>query len=114
MKTSIVISLSALTFSLAVSPVLAQKRAAINRVSTSSNVETITPFNLVTNSYQGYFADRGIPSNAAFIQGVQRGRITAEGLVKTAIAQGRLDSEKLNDQAYLNTVSLHLKSLEED
>ena len=113
MKTSVLISLSALTLSLLGSPVLANEMSAINRASTRSVVK-ITPFNLVNNSYQGYFADRGIPSNAAFVSEVKRGKITAEDLVEKAIAQGRLPSETLDDRAYLNSVNAHLNSLEED
>ena len=112
MKTSILISLSALTISLVASPALAQGRRAIN-VHNGSMIE-ITPFNLVTNSYQGYFADQGIPGNAAFITEVKRGKIKAEDLVEKAIAQGRLSSEKLNDQGYINSVEAHLDSLEEN
>ena len=113
MKTSVVISLSALTLSLVAAPVLANEVSAINRASTRSNV-TITPFNLVTNSYQGYLANQGIPGNAAFVAQVKTGKIKAEDLVEKAIAQGRLTSETLNDRAYLNSVQAHLDSLEED
>ena len=114
MKTSILSSLSALTLSLSlvVVPVLAQEIAS-RHVVTGSIIE-ITPFNLVTNSYQGHFADQGIPSNAAFITEVKRGRITAEDLVKAAIDQRRLSSQTINDQAYLNSVEAHLDHLEEN
>ena len=112
MKTSILISLSALTFSLVSAPVLAQSIAS-RHVSTGSVVE-ITPFNLVTKSYQGYFADQGIPGHSALLTEVKRGRITAEDLVEAAIDQGRLTSGTLNDEAYLNSVEAHLDSLEED
>jgi len=112
MKTSILISLSALTFSLVSAPVLAQSIAS-RHVSTGSVVE-ITPFNLVTKSYQGYFADQGIPSHSAFVSKVKRGRITAEDLVEAAIDKGRLTSVTLNDEAYLNSVEAHLESLGEN
>ena len=112
MKTSILISLSALTFSLVAVPVLAQEIAS-RHFSTGSIME-ITPFNLVTNSYQGHFVDQGIPSNAAFITQVESGKITAEDLVEIAISQGRLAPETLDDQAYLHSVEIHLDSLEED
>ena len=112
MKTSILISLSALTLSLVATPVLAQEIAS-RHVSTGSIVE-ITPFNLVTKSYQGYFADQGIPSHSALLTEVKRGRITAEDLVEAAIDQGRLTSGTLNDAAYLNSVEAHLEGLEEN
>ena len=112
MKTSILISLSALTLSLVVAPVLAQERGAI--MVPTRNIIEITPFNLVTSSYQGHFVNQGIPSNAAFITEVKRGKIKAEDLVETAIARGRLSPETLNDRAYLNSVEAHLDGLEEN
>ena len=112
MKTSILISLSALTLSLVSVPVLGQEIAS-GHFSTGSIVE-ITPSNLVTSSYQGHFVKQGIPSNAAFLREVERGRITAEDLVEAAIAKGRLDSGTLNDQGYLNSVEAHLDGLEEN
>ncbi|MDJ0687191.1 MAG: hypothetical protein QNJ41_01660 [Xenococcaceae cyanobacterium MO_188.B32] len=74
----------------------------------------ITPFNLVTKSYQGYFADQGLPSHSALLTEVKRGRIKAEDLVEAAIDQGRLSSVTLNDEAYLNSVEAHLEGLEEN
>lgn len=114
MKTSIsiLISLSALTLSLVSVPVLAQEIA--NRHFSTGSIVEITPFNLVTSSYQGHFVDQGISSNAAFITEVKRGKITAEDLVEAAIDRGRLRSGTLNDEAYLNSVEAHLDSLEED
>ena len=65
MKRPLIVSLSALVLSLVTAPAFANEVSAVNQNSMRSVVE-ITPFNLVTPSYQGYFADRGIPSNAAF------------------------------------------------
>ena len=113
MKRSVLVSLSALTFSLVAIPAFANDVSAVNQNSTRSIIE-ITPFNLVTRSYQGYFADRGIPSNAAFVNAVRRGKVTAEDLVNEAIAKGRLSPETINDQAYLNHVSSHLDHLDEN
>lgn len=113
MKKSVVISLSALTLSLVAAPVLANEISEINRASTRSIIE-ITPFNLVTRSYQGYFADQGVPSNGAFITAIETGKVKAEDLVEKAIASGRLAPETINDQAYLNSVTGLLDSLEEN
>ena len=113
MKRSLLVSLSAVTLSLFAAPALANEVGAVNQNSTRSIVE-ITPFNLVTRSYQGYFADQGIPSNAAFLGAVRTGKVTAKDLVEKAIAQGRLAPETINDRAYLNNVNSHLSNLDDD
>lgn len=111
MKTSILISLSALTLSLVAVPTLANEISAINRTSTGSIVE-ITPFDLVYNAYQGYFSDSGIPGYANLIAAVNAGRVKAEDLVEEAIALRRLAPETIDDRAYLNSVAGLLDSLE--
>lgn len=113
MKRSIFVSLSALALSLVAVPAFSNQVSAAPQNSTGSVVE-ITPFNLVTRSYQGYFADQGIPSNAAFVNAVSRGKVTAKDLVEKAIAHGRLSPETINDRAYLNNVSSHLRNLNND
>ena len=113
MKRSLIVSLSTLVLSLVAAPAFANEVSAVNQNPTRSVVE-ITPFNLVTRSYQGYFADRGIPSNAAFLTAVRRGKVTAKDLVEKAIAEGRLAPETINDRAYLNSVDSHLNNLDND
>ena len=113
MKTSILISLSALTLSLVAVPTLANEISAINRTSTGSIVE-ITPFNLVYNGYQGYFIDQGIPGYAVFTSAINTGEVNAKTLVEKAIAKGRLAPETIDDRSYLNSVTDLLDSLEEN
>ena len=113
MKRSLIVSLSALVLSLVAAPAFANEVSAVNQNPIRSVVE-ITPFNLVTRSYQGYFTDRGIPSNAAFLTAVRRGKVTAKDLVEKAIAEGRLAPETINDRAYLNSVDSHLNNLDND
>ena len=113
MKRSLIVGLSALTLSLVSAPAFASEFAAVSQNSTGNIVE-ITPFNLVRRSYQGYFADQGIPSNGAFLGAVRTGKVTAQDLVEKAIAQGRLAPETINDRAYLNSVNLHLNNLDND
>ena len=113
MKRLVIVSLSALALSLVAGDAFANEISAIERNVTRSIVE-ITPFNLVTSSYQGYFADRGIPSNAAFLTAVSRGKVTAKDLVEKAIAKGRLAPDTINDRAYLRNVSSHLSNLNND
>ncbi len=113
MKRSLLVSLSALTFSLVTAPAFANDLAAVNQNSLG-NIPEITPFDLVTRSYQGSFTDQGIPSNGALIAAVHTGRVTAKDLVETAIASGRLSPETINNQAYLNNVNSQLSSLDND
>lgn len=71
----------------------------------------LTPFNLVTLAYQGYFKDQGIPSGDAFLNAYQGKTITAEALVKTAIATQRLSPDVLNDAEYIAAVENQLEGL---
>ncbi|WP_036488382.1 hypothetical protein [Myxosarcina sp. GI1] len=111
MKTSIFISLSALTLFLVATPTSANEISAINQTSTDSIVK-ITPFDLVYGAYRGYFTDSGIPGYANLIAAVNAGRVNAEDLVEEAIALGRLAPETINNRAYLNSVAGLLDSLD--
>ncbi|MCU0536387.1 MAG: hypothetical protein MUD14_21070 [Hydrococcus sp. Prado102] len=82
---------------------------AYNQNSDRHNITTIQPFNLVHLGYQGYF--KNIPSNGAFISGVKSGRINAKTLIESAIAQGRLAPESLNNRGYINSVNNQLQFL---
>ena len=113
MQRSLLVSLSALTLSLVAAPVFANGVAAVSQNSTRNIVE-ITPFNLVRRSYQGYFADQGIPSNGAFIAAVRTRKVTAVDLIEKAIAQGRLAPETLENQGYINSVEAHLNTIDDD
>ena len=112
MKRALLTTISALALTLTTAPAFASEIAAANIKSERNNISEITPFNLVTRSYQGSFTDRGIPSNGAFIRAVHTGRVTAEDLVETAISFGRLAPETINDRAYLRSVTSHLRNLD--
>lgn len=92
-------------------PTIAEEIAAVDRTSIADNTR-ITPFRLVINGYQGYFADQGIPSNGAFQWAIHFNRVDAETLVKSAIAKGRLSPDTLNDQSYLRQVQLMLDRID--
>ena len=79
-----------------------------------SNINEITPFNLVSGSYQGRFEGQGIPSYHSFLQAVRTDKIEAEDLVKSAIAAGRLSKETLTDSSYLNSVDALLDNLDKN
>ena len=69
----------------------------------------LAPTTIVLLGYQGYFANQGIPSNEGFTFAVKTGKVNAQSLVKSAIDQGRLAPELLEDQAYLNQVQAELE-----
>lgn len=70
----------------------------------------VSPRELISMGRQGRFVEQGIPSHNNFRSGVRAGRITAEELIASAIANNRLTEEAANDQNYLKTVENHLKS----
>jgi hypothetical protein len=109
MKRLLIAALSTLTVAAAI-PAQAQEITA-HLQNTTRNIEQITPFNLVQHGYQGYFSDRGIPSNGAFLSGVRTGKIKAEDLVKNGIARGRLTQSTLNDRNYIHSVQTQLDFL---
>ena len=70
---------------------------------------SVSPRELVSLGRHGRFKTQGIPSHNNFRQGVRMGRITAEELVTSAVAQNRLSADVLGDRQYLETVASHLK-----
>ena len=113
MKRTLFIGLSTLALAFTTAPAIASEIAAAE-VQSRNNIAQITPFNLVTRSYQGAFINKGIPSNGRFVGAVNRGSITARDLVATAIASGRLTPETIDDTTYLRSVTSHLRNLDND
>lgn len=113
MKRTLFATLSALTLTLVAAPAFAGEVAAVKQNSLS-NINEITPFNLVNRSYQGSFTDQGIPSFGVLVKQANSGRVTAEDLVEVAIAFGRLSPETINNQAYLNSVDAQLSTFDND
>jgi hypothetical protein len=109
MKRLLIASLSTLVLAIA-APAYSQEVSTVNQ-NLNRNVIEITPSNLVSHGYQGYFKQQGIPSSGAFVAAVRSGKIHASDLVKVAIQQGRLSPEKLNDQSYLHSVKTQLDDL---
>jgi hypothetical protein len=81
-------------------------------VSSSDSSREIKPFNLVHRAYSGHFSEEGIPGFHNLMIAHESGQITAEDLVQTAIDQGRLSPDKLNDEGYLHTVRFQLQHLD--
>ncbi len=107
-------ALSSLVLGSLSSPVLAES-VAFNPNTQSRQIAYQTqPVNLVSIASQGFFTDQGIPQGALLLNAVKSGKVTAESLVKAAIAQGRLSADTLNDRSYLSVVERELNSLDRD
>ena len=74
-------------------------------------VDRITPYDLVTASYQGQFTAQGIPSGSRLITATRLNQIEAEDLVRSAISAGRLSEATLSDRSYLYRVDSTLVHL---
>jgi len=77
----------------------------------SSASKSIDPFRLVYRAYEGSFRAQGIPGGGALLDRIALKRITAEDLVQSAIEQGRLSSDALDDRAYINAVEFQMRGL---
>ncbi|MEL6929492.1 MAG: hypothetical protein AAFO95_12755 [Cyanobacteria bacterium J06600_6] len=107
MKRLFISTLSILALTSLSSPALANTEISVN--SNSQNIREITPFSLVTGSYQGRFKAQGIPAAGALIYAANTNEIEAEDLVRGAIEAGKLTEATLSDPGYLNAVKSFLK-----
>lgn len=112
MKRSSIIALS-IMLTLGSASSLMAKEVTINTEEARKIVE-ISPYDLVTASYQGRFVDDGIPSGGRFIGAVRANKIKAEDLVETAIARRRLSQNALEDRSYLRNVRSILNNLDKN
>ena len=92
-------------------PAIAQSKVSINTENARSIVE-ISPFDLVTAGYQGRFKSQGIPAGGRFVTSLRSNKVTAQDLVETAIASGRLPESAINDSAYLRQVQRTIRNLD--
>jgi len=83
---------------------------AVNSANASVNRD-IKPFNLVHRAYSGHFSEQGVPGFNGLATAYQSGQIEAEDLVQTAINQGRLSPDALDDAGYVNAVDFQLQDL---
>ena len=77
-------------------------------VAVPAKAAELTPHNLVFQGYRGRLESEGIPGYATFRQGVYLGKIDAQTLVESAIAQGKLDPSMAQDPNYLQQVESYL------
>jgi len=79
--------------------------ALLATVNSSVIAAEVTPANLVSQGYQGRLSEAGIPGYAPFLQKVYLGKIDADDLIEGAIAQGKLDSDLAESEAYIRQVN---------
>ncbi|HBB34756.1 MAG TPA: hypothetical protein DDZ80_09760 [Cyanobacteria bacterium UBA8803] len=77
----------------------------------SDYTNRITPSNLVSLAYRGYFQQQGIPSYVTLVSAHQMGTINAQELVEAGVNANRLSSQLLTDPSYLSAVEFALENL---
>lgn len=103
-----------LTSAIAAPAVLAQE-GSDNLVVQRDNITTvkgITPVNLAYQAYRGEFKNQGIPGYSGLIDAYGTRQVSAESLVKTAIAANLVSQEALNDEGYINAVDSQLRDFQ--
>ena len=75
-----------------------------------SQANNVTPRELIGLARQGRFNAQGIPGYARFGSSVRSGKVNAEKLVASAVAQNRLPESTLQDSHFISAVEEHLKS----
>lgn len=88
--------------SIAITPVRSQN--------IDSQENNLTPRKLISLARQGRFNAQGIPGYSRFGSLVRSGKVNAEKLVTSAIAQNRLPKSALHDSDFISAVEEHLKS----
>ncbi|WP_107666204.1 hypothetical protein [Cyanothece sp. BG0011] len=112
MKNLILGGISVVLLSNVATPAIASEEVAkVNLQPSYESFAQVTPVNLVQLAYRGYFSDLGIPSHGAFKQALISQKIDAEIIVRSAITKGRLSSDYISNQAYLDTVNMQLQSI---
>ena len=112
MKRLILGGLLALLLVPVISPAVNAQKTALNPATLNSTLKSrLTPFNLVFLAYQGYLTGQGIPSAGQLLGSYRAGQVSAEDLVKSAVATQRLSPQVLTDQEYLSAVNAQLKDL---
>ena len=76
---------------------------------TTSSDRRVKPVGLVFLAYRGYLEDQGVPSYGNFIKKYKSQQFGAQDLVQAAINEGRLSSDALNDQQYIDDVDVQIR-----
>ncbi len=116
MKRILLSSLPALLLAITAMPFGAQAQVSV--ATPPANAETlgmaVTPFNLVSLAYQGFFESEGVPKFSSLLEGYRQGTVTAESLIQVAIKMKRLTPQTLNDRNYIASVQHQLRALSSD
>lgn len=112
MKSLILGSLSIVLLSSFATPALSSEDLAVVTVNSSQTTTNyLPPVTLVQLAYQGYFTDLGIPSHGGFKSALISKQVTADTLIRSAIAKGRLSTSVFNDQNYLDVLESQLEDV---
>ncbi len=96
--------------SLIASPVNAQEAVAASTQETVTDYRGLTPRKLISLGRHGRFKAQGIPGYSRFGSAIRSGKVDAQKLVASAVAQNRLPEEALQDVEFINSVSSHLNA----
>ena len=108
MKLFLIGSLSILSLiSIKPAPVGAQN---VDSRTSNPTLENLAPRSLIALARQGRFNAQGIPGYSNLGSAIRSGRVDAQKLVASAVAQNRLPETALQDVDYLKAVNHHLKS----
>ncbi|MBE9011509.1 hypothetical protein IQ250_14970 [Pseudanabaenaceae cyanobacterium LEGE 13415] len=96
-------------------PVSIAKAESIAATTSTASAVTVTdpllsPYNVVTLAYQGYFREQGLRGYGVFTDGCNQGTLTATDVVKAAIRANRLPEGILSDRGFMNAVDANMKT----
>lgn len=112
MKNLIFGGLSVLLLSTVASPaVLAQTNIRYPVVNNQDSRYLISPFDIVSMAYQGFFERQGVPSATGLINAYTSGDVEAKDVVYSAVQTNRLPARVLNNEDYINAVDSQLQAL---
>ena len=99
-----------LVSSLSVISLLLTTTTSVKAQNIDSHTNSMTPRKLVSLARQGRFNAQGIPGYSRFGSAVRSGKVNAENLVASAIAQDRLPESTLQNRDFMNELKNHLKA----
>jgi hypothetical protein len=91
---------------------IAQTQATLSyNAAMAQVIPQLTPSDLASFAYRGYFKSQGISSYAALIQDHSAGKVTPRDIVQAAVNASRLPASTLDDRSYLNALDNQLREL---
>lgn len=89
---------------------IAQTKEAMN-MTIAQEVIRLTPADLATFAYRGYFKSQGISGYGGLIQDHSSGKVSNKDIVQAAIAMHLLPDSTLNNRGYLNALDNQLREI---